>query len=318
MASLAKPSGRRSAGTKRTGRRVNWGSPWLWCLVAPFVLVAALGGIALWKWTQTPSAPTEPPEATRILAAQESTKNFGILIPAYLPKSFNRGAVEIDVNQAGPAGEPQVNLAYRTSRGAALFVKQWVPANPNLETLSGSRPIETKWGKGWLLSEGKSLIAVWVDVGPLRVSLSTHNIDVLSREQLVMAANTLGLASDLQVYSFATELPVIKDVAPPPPFEVPMNSQGIQEFNLTITPGGYSPMRVQIRKGVPVKLVFRALGQVGCGNALTFPSDPASPVTLELKSDVDIQVLEFTPQTSGDFRFFCPHNTFRGILSVRE
>ncbi len=317
MTSLAKAKSRTSkiAGshTRVTKRRM-----WLWWLITPAALIAVIVGVALWKWAATPPAPTEPPEATRILSAQESTKNFGILIPAYLPKAFNRAGVEIAVSQGGPAGEPQVDLAYRTSRGASLFIRQWVPANPELETLSGSRPIQTKWGKGWLLTQGKSLIAVWVDVGPLRVSLSTHNIDVLSREQLVMAANTLGLASDLQVYSFATELPVIKDVTPPPPFEVPVNSQGVQEFNLTITPGGYSPMRIAVKKDIPVRLVFRAIGQVGCGNALTFPSDPANPVTLELKSETDVQVLEFSPQSPGDFRFFCPHNTFRGILTVRE
>ena len=143
-------------------------------------------------------------------------------------------------------------------------------------------------------------------------------MNVVSREQLVLAAETLGLASDLQVYSFATELPVIKDVAPPPPFEVSTNNQGVQEFNLTITPGGYSPMRFAVRKDVPVKLIFRALGQVGCGNALTFPSDPVNPTTLELTSETDVQVLEFTPHLAGDFRFFCPHNTFRGIMTVRE
>jgi hypothetical protein len=51
-------------------------------LTAIVILVVATGGLAGWKFFTTPPAPTEPPEAARILVAQESTKNFGILIPA--------------------------------------------------------------------------------------------------------------------------------------------------------------------------------------------------------------------------------------------
>jgi len=263
-------------------------------------------------------APIAPPEADKVLAAQESLGNFGILIPAYLPKRFNRADVDIKVSQNGPSGEPSVDMVYKTKKNQAIFVRQWVPANPDMETLYGSRPIETKWGKSYLLTQTKALIALWVDVGPLRISVSTRNLEVVSREQLVLIAETLGLASNLQVYSFVTKLPEIKNVAPPPPFEVKTNGEGIQELNLVITPGGYSPMRFAVRKDVPVKLNFRALGEVGCGNVLVFPADPANPAALTLSQEQLVQTIKFTPSDAGDFPFQCTINCFRGIMTVRE
>ena len=64
-----------------------------------------------------------------------------------------------------------------------------------------------------------------------------------------------------------------------------MNAQGVQELTLVVTPGGYTPLRFAVKKGVPVKLTFRQLGQVGCGNDLPiFPADRPSPSSLTLAS----------------------------------
>jgi len=263
-------------------------------------------------------ASTEPPEAAKVIEAQNQTGNFGILIPAYLPKGFDRARVEITVNPVGPAGEPAVDMTYHTKKGVVLFLRQWVPANPDMETLVNSRPIETKWGKGWLLTQANSLIALWVDIGPLRVSLSTPNVDIISREQLLLTANTLGLAMDMQVQSFKTELPVIKGIEPPLPFEVKINADGIQELNLTITPGGYSPMRFAVQNDIPVKINFRAMGEVGCGDMLIFPTSLDNTVSIHVSDETPLQVIEFTPQAAGEYGFHCTSNCFRGIMTVRE
>ena len=87
-------------------------------------------------------------------------------------------------------------------------------------------------------------------------------------------AESLGPASNRQVFSFVVEKPVIKEMAPPPPMEIKINDQGVQELTLVVTPGGYSPLRFAVKKGVPVRLTFRQLGQVGCGNELIFPANP--------------------------------------------
>ncbi len=261
--------------------------------------------------------PAQAPEAARVLAVQQGMP-FQILIPAYMPGEFDRAAVDIQVNQAGPGGEPMAQLSYRTRWGASLFAREWVPVNPAMEVLANSRPIETKWGKGWLLAQREGLIALWVDVGPLRVSVYTPNSDVLTPEQLLEMANTLGPASNQQVFSFVLEQPQIQAVAPPPPVEIATNAQGVQEVDLIVTPGGYSPLRFAVRKDVPVRLTFRMLGQVGCGDTLIFPADPKNPTSLQLASEQDKQVFEFTPRQAGAFEFYCSHQMYRGIMTVHD
>ena len=264
----------------------------------------------------------EAPEAAKVLAVQASMP-FQILIPAYMPQEFDRTGVDIQVNQAGPGGEPMVQLTYRSPRGVTLFAREWVPVNPAMEVLANSRPIQTKWGQGWLLTQisgaqSNGLVALWVDVGPLRVSIYTPNHDVLAPEQLLEMAETLGPASNQQVFSFVVDQPQIRQVAPPPPVEIPINAQGVQEVDLIVTPGGYSPLRFAVKKDVPVRLSFRQLGQVGCGDTLIFPADPQNPTSLKLASDQDKQVFEFTPRQAGAFEFYCSHQMYRGIMTVRE
>jgi plastocyanin domain-containing protein len=147
--------------------------------------------------------------------------------------------------------------------------------------------------------------------------VSTNKITTTNQEDLVRAANTLGLASDLQVFHFVNEPLVITEAKPPPAFQVQINEKGIQELNLTITPGGYSPIRFAMKKDIPAKIVFRQMGQVGCGNVLIFPIGPNNQTALTLKSLTDVQILEFTPRITGDFQFMCTNNHFRGIMTIQ-
>jgi hypothetical protein len=281
-------------------------------------LVVVLLALVVWQVSGN-SAPAsrDAPEADKVLGVQTSMP-FQILIPAYMPREFDRAGVQIQVDQSGPGSEPMVQLAYGTPDGAMIFMKEWVPVNPGLEILAQSRPIETKWGKGWLLVQADTLTAIWVDVGPLRASIYTPSVSRISTEQILEMANTLGPPANQQVFYFSVDQPVVKEVAPPPPVEIKVNDQGVQELTLVVTPGGYSPLRFAVRKGIPVKLTFRQLGQVGCGNELIFPADPSSPSDLRLASENDKQVLEFTPKQAGEFQFFCSHRMYRGIMTVRE
>jgi hypothetical protein len=302
---------------RKQKKPASWYRRWWFFSVVGLAVVLAAG--TTFKMVTAAPQPTEAPEAAKVLKAQELMGNFGILIPAYLPKGFDRSGMEINVNQTGPADEPAVDMVYRGKNDATLFMHQWVPANPAMETLSGSRIIETKWGKSWLLTEGTDgLVAVWVDIGPLRVSLSSPSQATASREQLVMAAETLSLASNSQAFSFVAQLPQIKDIVPPPPFEVRPNAEGVQELNLTITPGGYTPLRFAVQKNIPVKINFRALGEVGCGNVLLLPHDTGSYESLTVSKTAPLQTTTFTPQTAGDFQFICASNHYRGIMTVRE
>ncbi len=293
---------------------IHWNSRLV--LILGVCALLLVSGFVAWQMNQN-AAPREAPEANRILAAQSSMP-FQIMIPAYLPSAFDRAAVQIKTTETGPSGEPMAQLAYRTHKNETVFVREWVPVNPDMEILSGSKPIETKWGKGWMLTQATALVAIWVDVGPTRVSIYSTNLTAITREQLLEAANTMGPASGRVVFSFIPDAPVIKDVPPPPPVDAKMNADGVQELTLVITPGGYSPIRFAVKRGIPFKLTFRQLGPVGCGNQLTLPTDSANSLSLELHGDGDTEITEFTPQVAGVFQFHCAHNMFRGLMTVSE
>jgi hypothetical protein len=282
------------------------------------ILIAlCVTGLAVWGIASGAQAPREAPEAAQVLAVQ-ARMPFQVIIPAYMPPDFDRAGVEIKIDQTGPSGEPMVQLGYRTRSGATLFAREWVPLHPEKEILAASRPIQTKWGRGWLLVQSDSLIALWVDVGPLRISLYTSSVYAITKEQILQMAETLGPASNQVVFSFVVDQPVVREMAPPEPVEIQINGQGVQEVNLIVTPGGYSPLRFAVRKGVRVRLTFRQLGQVGCGNELIFPANPDSPSSLRLTSEHDKQVLEFMPQQAGQFEFYCSHRMYRGVMTVRD
>lgn len=263
------------------------------------------------------SKPAEAPEAQRILDVQANMP-FQILIPAYLPKEFEREKMEVDIMQTGPGGESMAQLVYRTREGSALFIREWVPVNPEKEILAASRPIVTAWGPGWLLRQGEGLIVIWIDIGPLRASIYTHDQSLVTQEQLLAIAENMGPASNRQVFSFILEPPEVRQVEPPPPLEIPISDAGVQEVDLIVTPGGYSPLRFSVKKGVPVHLTFRQLGRVGCGNELNFPYGEGLSAALKLDDPADKEEFTFTPQQAGEFQFFCAHLMYRGIMTVRE
>lgn len=305
---------RSEAHSKRVHRRkMRW---WL-ASGAGLVIIALAVGVIISSQPKYVAAPEVP----KILAAQEGL-NFGILIPTYMPKGFDRETVEIKVGgSSGPTGEPVADLTYRNlGKKAAVFLRQWVPGNPDLENLNKSLPVETKWGKGFLMLQGgeKGIATLWVVIGQLRIAVSSSNIGVVSAEQLLQMANTMGLASDEQVYTFKMDPLTIKSIAPPPPFEVPINSEGIQEFNLTITPGGYSPMRFAVKKGIPVRINFRALGEVGCGITGAIAMPDGNDIGLSVTKEKPLSVIDFTPELAGEFPFYCSSNCYRGIMTVRE
>lgn len=279
------------------------------------IVFLAIGG--WWISRSGAAEPKEAPEAQRVLDMQAGMP-FQILIPAYLPKEFERAAMEINVSQTGPGGEPMAQLTYRTRGGATLFIREWVPVNPDKEILASSRPIETKWGQGWLLRQGEGLMAIWIDIGPLRASIYTGDQDLLPSEKLLAVADTMGPASNRQVFDFLLHPPEVRAVEPPPPVEAQINDQGIQIIDLIVTPGGYSPLRFSVKKDVPVQLTFRQLGRVGCGNELNLPTGPDHTAALKLDSPTDSQVLDFTPKVAGEYTFFCAHVMYKGIMTVRE
>jgi plastocyanin domain-containing protein len=94
----------------------------------------------------------------------------------------------------------------------------------------------------------------------------------------------------------------------PAAVHVQIDQDGVQALTLVVTRETYSPASFSVKKGVPVKITFREVGSLTCGNDIVFPSDPAHPITVKLTSPDDQQVVTFAPTEEGTFQFHCPCN----------
>ena len=235
---------------------------------------------------------------------------FQVLIPAYMPKLFNREKMEIITDQSGPNGEKMIRLIYSTRKGDSVTLSEWLPANQDAGKVLANCLCVCQTGQQC------NMVGMELNVGPVRVKIefSTPNLFPYEEFQFVLA--TLGPAANRQVYSSMEDVPLSFSV--PPPVEIPIGSDGVQELTLVVSPQGYSPVHFSVKKDVPVRLIFRQLGYVGCGNELIFQWEARKSETLILASEADKQVLEFTPGEAGEFRFNCPHLIYRGVMTVTE
>jgi Cu+-exporting ATPase len=87
---------------------------------------------------------------------------------------------------------------------------------------------------------------------------------------------------------------------------------GVQEVEVVVQ-GGYTPDRIEVREGRPVRLMFLRKESNPCteqvvigdfGIARTLPEGERVPV-------------EFTPRKAGEYTFHCSMNMVRGTLVVR-
>jgi len=281
-----------------------------WLFLAFLLILLLLSGLIWLKLNE--SKPREAPEAERVLSAQTGMP-FQVLIPAYMPKLFIRKEAEIITDKPGPNGEKMIQIIYSTRKGDTLTLSEWIPSNQ---------------GAAKVLSNTMNCLCVCVseqqcrmlgmelnkDSVRVRIEFSTPNL--LFYEEIQFMLDTLGPATNSQVFSSIEDVPLSFSV--PPPVEIPIGSDGIQELTLVVSPTGYTPVHFSVKKDVPVRLIFRQLGYVGCGNELIFQWGARESATVILASETDKQVLEFTPGEAGEFRFNCPHLIYRGVMTVTE
>jgi hypothetical protein len=279
--------------------------------------VVVLVGLLTFKMVYSKPGNIDSLEVSRVLKAQESIHNFGILVPASLPDGFYRDSVDVKANENAPYAVPAIDILYTHQNGKTIFIREWIPANYSRENIMAMDTISTRWGTGKILNNStEGGIILWTDIGPLRVNIVSSS-GAASVEQVLNVVNTFELVSERQTNSFVSALPASQQIVPPGPLEIVNNGKGIQEVNLTITPGGYSPMRFSVKRGLPVRINFRAQGTVSCGNTLIFPDSSGSSTTLKVTKEQPVQVLEFTPVAAGDISFHCLNNCYRGFMTVR-
>jgi hypothetical protein len=288
---------------RRTRRYLLIG--WL-CGMFLFVSLLVCGFVWL---KNSASQPRLAPEAEQVLQAQTGLP-FQALIPAYLPAHFNRQKVEIRLDQKGAGGEPMLQLVYPTPKGNTLVLQEWLPD----ESQAVSTTLPCTCYCMAMQPAGSSNLGV--EVGPLRVAIKLSAANLLTYEQLGFLLETLGPAANQQVFSRMAEVPVAFNM--PTAVQIPLNAAGEQEVMLVVTQAGYNPQHFAVKKGSPVRLVFRQVGQVGCGNDLIIQWGKDKHAEILLASPADKEILGFTPEQAGDFLFNCPHLIYRGVMTVEE
>ncbi|HEY9851762.1 MAG TPA: cupredoxin domain-containing protein [Leptolyngbyaceae cyanobacterium] len=88
--------------------------------------------------------------------------------------------------------------------------------------------------------------------------------------------------------------------------------EGNQEITIQVN-GGYEPSQVLVQAGQPVKLKFFRQDSSSCLEKVLLP-DFHIAANLPLNQET---IVEFTPQTPGEYQFTCGMNMFRGIVKAQ-
>lgn len=88
---------------------------------------------------------------------------------------------------------------------------------------------------------------------------------------------------------------------------------GVQQIKVVVQ-GGYSPDRIEVKKGQPVRLLFTRQESNSCTEQVIFGDFGLSKM-LPQGEEVPI---EFTPDKTGEFTFHCGMNMVRGKLIVKS
>lgn len=88
---------------------------------------------------------------------------------------------------------------------------------------------------------------------------------------------------------------------------------GVQVVRMKEISNGYSPNKITIKKGVPVKWIIDAQAPYSCASSLVVPS---LKIQKNLKAGENI--IEFTPEKAGKIAFSCSMGMYTGSFNVIE
>lgn len=86
---------------------------------------------------------------------------------------------------------------------------------------------------------------------------------------------------------------------------------GVQEISIRAGTNGYDIPVFQVKKGIPVRILFSADKYAGCGRQMIIPDFGVSAI-----ANGGVTPIEFTPDKTGSFAFRCSMNMFRGTMIV--
>lgn len=87
--------------------------------------------------------------------------------------------------------------------------------------------------------------------------------------------------------------------------------QGIQEIDIVVD-GGYTPDRIEVTAGEPVKLNFYRQDPSGCLEQVLLP-DFNKALELALNQTTSVEIV---PEKPGEYTFTCGMNMYRGVIKA--
>lgn len=88
---------------------------------------------------------------------------------------------------------------------------------------------------------------------------------------------------------------------------------GVQTTRIEVGSSGFEPQRVELKEGVPARLVFTRTTDGTCATQVQVPSFDVGPTDLPLNEPVTVG---FTPTEDGTFSFACGMDMLKGTLVV--
>lgn len=88
-------------------------------------------------------------------------------------------------------------------------------------------------------------------------------------------------------------------------------TDGVQEISMDLSPAGYSPNNITVKKGIPVKINTNATADAGCVRGIMIPD-----FNINVALDVGSDSFTFTPDKTGTFEFTCQMKMSRGTITV--
>ena len=88
-------------------------------------------------------------------------------------------------------------------------------------------------------------------------------------------------------------------------------NDGVQEITMEVSAAGYSPDKIVVEKGVPVRIITNSTEDAGCVRGVMIPE-----FNINAALEVGQDVIEFTPEKEGTFEYLCQMRMSKGTLEV--
>ncbi|MDR7077625.1 plastocyanin [Neobacillus niacini] len=103
-----------------------------------------------------------------------------------------------------------------------------------------------------------------------------------------------------------------EEAAAPQKTELDLTKESKPKIEMMVTPTGYSPNVIKVKKGVPVELNITNPGDNSCFSTFMMPDFGLDNVNLKAGKTN----LSFTPDKAGQYTFSCGMNMFKGTVIV--